>query len=131
MAGALPEVLERLAIYYEREDELRKRYRSTDVPVITVAAVIMIIVMLFSSCLWLSVTSAIDRATGYDPGGLGRPDWLVRWWYAVGFGLLLVAVGTRRYPYSYGADAKDASTAALASGGNLRKWSFYPDSVAL
>jgi len=126
LAGALPEVLERLAIYYEREDELRKKISEALMypGVITVAAVIMIIVMLF---FVLPMVIGNFSQFGIEPPAmtqavLGARDWLVRWWYAVGFGLLLVAVGTRRYVRTpMGRMQKDTLLLHLPVVGELRK----------
>lgn len=49
LAGAMPEVLERLALYYEREDELRKKVSEALMypTIISVVSVAMVLVLLF------------------------------------------------------------------------------------
>ncbi len=86
-AGALPEVLERLAHYYEREDELRKKVSEALMyPMIIVSvAIVMVLILLF-----FVLPMLIDNFAGFgvEPPMLtqrvlaGR-DWAVSNWYLV------------------------------------------------
>ncbi len=92
-AGALPEVLDRLAIYYEREDELRKKIGEALMypGIIFTVAFIMVLLLIF---IVLPMLIRNFAGFGVEPPVLtqrilaGR-DWMVQHWYLV-LGILFV-----------------------------------------
>ena len=87
VSGSLPEVLDRLALYYEREDELRKKVSEalmypaiiSSVSVVMVAVLLFVVLpMLVNNFASFGVeTPAITLAV------LGARDWMVQHWYVV------------------------------------------------
>lgn len=99
ISGALPEVLDRLAIYYEREDELRKKISDALMypAIISSVSVVMVFVLLFvvlpmlvSNFASFGVeTPAITMAV------LNARDWMVEHWYVVVGAIVALALGLR------------------------------------
>ena len=98
-SGALPEVLDRLAIYYEREDELRKKISDALMypAIISSVSVVMVFVLLFvvlpmlvSNFASFGVeTPAITMAV------LNARDWMVEHWYVVVGAIVALVLGLR------------------------------------
>jgi len=96
VSGSLPEVLDRLALYYEREDELRKKVSEalmypaiiSSVSVVMVAVLLFVVLpMLVNNFASFGVeTPAITLAV------LGARDWMVQHWYVVVGAVLAVAL---------------------------------------
>lgn len=100
-AGALPEVLERLAIYYEKEDELRKKiFEALMYPlIITGVACVMVLILLF---FVLPMLISNFAGFGIEPPRLTQViletrDWAVQYWYVVLGVLAAAALGVRVY----------------------------------
>ncbi len=99
ISGALPEVLDRLAIYYEREDELRKKISDALMypAIISSVSVVMVFVLLFvvlpmlvSNFASFGVeTPAITMAV------LNARDWMVEHWYVVVGAIVALVLGLR------------------------------------
>jgi len=126
IAGALPEVLDRLALYYEREDELRKKISEALMypAIVSVMAVLMIFVMLF---VVLPMLVSNFAGFGVEPPALtqavlqGR-DWMVSHWYIVLGIVVLVSVLVRMYLRTpLGTAQKDALRLALPAAGEMQK----------
>ena len=100
VSGTMPEVLERLATYYEREDELRKKISEALMypAIITSVSFVMVIVLLFVVLPMLVKnfagfgveTPAITLAV------LNSRDWMVSHWYVV-VGLIAALIMGWRY----------------------------------
>lgn len=100
VSGSLPEVLDRLALYYEREDELRKKVSEalmypaiiSSVSVVMVAVLLFVVLpMLVNNFASFGVeTPAITLAV------LGARDWMVQHWYVV-VGVVLAVALLYRY----------------------------------
>ena len=126
VSGTMPEVLDRLATYYEREDELRKKISEALMypAIITSVSFVMVIVLLFVVLPMLVKnfagfgveTPAITLAV------LNSRDWMVSHWYVV-VGLiaaLIMGGGTGCAPNrSLDADSVLLSVPAL---GEMQKW---------
>jgi type IV pilus assembly protein PilC len=87
LAGAMPEVLERLALYYEREDELRKKVSEALMypTIISVVSVAMVLVLLFV-VLPMLVSNFASFGVQTPPitmAVLNARDWMVERWYVV------------------------------------------------
>lgn len=96
IAGALPEVLDRLAMYYEREDELRKKVSEALMypGIITSVAIVMVLILLF-----FVLPMLVDNFSqfGVEPPALtqailGFRLWIIEYWYLAG-GIVLAFVG--------------------------------------
>jgi type IV pilus assembly protein PilC len=100
VSGTMPEVLDRLATYYEREDELRKKISEALMypAIITSVSFVMVIVLLFVVLPMLVKnfagfgveTPAITLAV------LNSRDWMVSHWYVV-VGLIAAVIMGWRY----------------------------------
>jgi type IV pilus assembly protein PilC len=100
VSGTMPEVLDRLATYYEREDELRKKISEALMypAIITSVSFVMVIVLLFVVLPMLVKnfagfgveTPAITLAV------LNSRDWMVSHWYVV-VGLIAALIMGWRY----------------------------------
>ena len=126
VTGALPEVLDRLAIYYEREDELRKKISEALMypAIITSVSLLMVLVLLFV-VLPMLVSNFAGFGVETPPITLavlhGR-DWVVKHWYIV-LGLILAIVfGLRAYVQTkQGRYIKDSLLLAIPILGELQK----------
>lgn len=126
VTGALPEVLDRLAIYYEREDELRKKISEALMyPMIIVGVSgLMVLILLFVVLPMLVAnfsgfgveTPAITKAV------LNGRDWMVEFWYIV-VGLILALVfALRAYvKTTVGRFTRDSLLLALPVLGEMQK----------
>lgn len=100
-AGALPEVLDRLAIYYEREDELRKKVgEALMYPGIIFSVAIAIVLLLIFVVLPMLISNF--AGFGIEPPRvtqvvLGVRDWMVAQWYIVLGAIAAAVFGMRRY----------------------------------
>lgn len=101
VTGALPEVFDRLALYYEREDELRKKIAEALMyPTIIVSVSLLMVVILLFVVLPMLVenfagfgveTPAITQAV------LNGRDWIVQHWYVVLALILATIFGLRAW----------------------------------
>ncbi|MGI6641753.1 MAG: type II secretion system F family protein [Limnochordia bacterium] len=126
VAGALPEVLDRLAIYYEREDELRKKISEALMypAIVTSVSVIMVFVLLFFVLPMLirNFTSFGVEPPALTQAVLNGRDWMVANWYIVLGILVLVGVLLRMYLQTpTGRGQKDALKLKLPAVGELQK----------
>lgn len=126
MAGALPEVLDRLAVYYEREDELRKKISDALMypTIVTVVAVTMVFVLLFFVLPMLvrNFTSFGVEPPALTQAVLNGRDWMVAHWYVVLGGILLAYILLRMYLQTpRGRRQKDALKLSLPAVGELQK----------
>ena len=126
VAGALPEVLERLAIYYEREDELRKKISEALMypGIITAVAGLMVLILLF---FVLPMLIRNFSGFGVEPPRLtqiilaGR-DWMVTHWYIVLFAIGVVVFSVKTYVNTTGGKKQWHSfTLNVPVLGNLNK----------
>lgn len=87
VSGTLPEVFDRLAIYYEREDELRKKISEALMypSIIVAVSGLMIVVLLF-----VVLPMLVENFAGFGVetpaitvAVLNARDWMVRRWYIV------------------------------------------------
>lgn len=126
VSGALPEVLERLAIYYEREDELRKKISEALMypAIITSVSLVMVVVLLFvvlpmlvSNFAGFGVeTPAITLAV------LDARDWVVEHWYIVLATFIALGFLYRFYTSTkQGRFVRDSVRLALPVVGELQK----------
>ncbi len=130
LAGALPTVLERLAIYYEREDELRKKVSEALMypAVISVFAFFVVLALLF---FVLPMFAGIFAQFGGELPALTAAvlrfrDWLITYWYAV----LSVVIGLIVFLRWYGKTERgryrfDYLTLRLPVVGNLVQMVIY------
>ena len=126
VAGALPEVLDRLAVYYEREDELRKKISDALMypTIVTVVAVTMVFVLLFFVLPMLvrNFTSFGVEPPALTQAVLNGRDWMVAHWYVVLGGILLAYILLRMYLQTpRGRRQKDALKLSLPAVGELQK----------
>lgn len=101
VTGALPEVFDRLALYYEREDELRKKIAEALMyPTIIMSVSLLMVVILLFVVLPMLVenfagfgveTPAITQAV------LNGRDWIVQHWYVVLALILATIFGLRAW----------------------------------
>ena len=101
VTGALPEVFDRLALYYEREDELRKKIAEALMyPTIIMSVSLLMVVILLFVVLPMLVenfagfgveTPAITQAV------LNGRDWIVQHWYVVLSLILATIFGLRAW----------------------------------
>lgn len=126
IAGALPEVLERLAIYYEREDELRKKVSEALIypAIVTGVSVIMVVVLLFV-VLPMLVSNFVGFGIEPPPitqGVLRVRDWLVAHWYiALGAVVLVFVLGRLYFRTPTGKAQKDGFKLRAPVVGELQK----------
>lgn len=101
VSGSLPEVLERLAIYYEREDELRKKISEALMypTIIMVVSGLMVLVLLF-----VVLPMLVDNFAGFGVetppitvAVLAGRDWMVQHWYLVLAFLVALGYAWRAY----------------------------------
>ncbi len=101
VTGSLPEILDRLAIYYEREDELRKKISEAMMypAIISSVSVVMVLILLF-----VVLPMLVDNFAGFGVetpaitvAVLNGRDWMVQHWYLVIAGLVAFVVGLRFY----------------------------------
>lgn len=126
VSGSLPEVLDRLAIYYEREDELRKKIAEASMyPAIIISVSLVMVLVLLFAVLPMLVNNfagfgveipAITRAV------LGGRDWAVRNWYVVVGIIIAIVLGLRYYVTTKpGRLMKDSIQLALPVVGEMQK----------
>lgn len=126
VSGALPEVLDRLAQYYEREDELRKKISDALMypAIISGVSVLMVIVLLFVVLPMLVAnfagfgveTPAITLAV------LNARDWLLQHWYIVIGGLVVLTFLYRYYVSTQqGSLVRDSVRLAIPVLGEMQK----------
>lgn len=101
VTGALPEVLDRLAIYYEREDELRKKVAEALMypAMITSVSILMVFALLF-----VVLPMLVDNFAGFGVeipamtiAVLDARDWMLDHWYIVLGGILAIVLGLRAF----------------------------------
>ena len=126
IAGALAEVLDRLAVYYEREDELRKKVSEALMypTIVSVLSLAMVVVLLF---VVLPMLAANFASLGVPTPPLTQAvlnarDWMVRHWYVV-LGVLAGLVFGCRFTVSTrpGRWVRDSLLLALPVLGELQK----------
>lgn len=127
MSGTMPEVLDRLATYYEREDELRKKISEALMypAIITSVSFVMVIVLLFVVLPMLVKnfagfgveTPAITLAV------LNSRDWMVSHWYVV-VGLIAALIMGWRYwvRTKPGRWMRDSVLLSVPVLGEMQKW---------
>lgn len=126
IAGALPEVLDRLAVYYEREDELRKKISEALMypAIITGVSVLMVFVLLFFVLPMLVNNFA---SFGIEPPlitqrVLAVRDWLAEFWYvALAVFILLIFLGRFYFNTQIGRAQKDAVKLKIPVIGQLQQ----------
>jgi len=126
IAGALPEVLDRLADYYEREDELRKKISEALMypAIITGVSVLMVFILLFFVLPMLVNNFA---GFGIEPPAmtqavLNARDWMVSYWYvALAIAILLIFLGRMYLRTPTGTHQKDKARLAIPIIGELQK----------
>ncbi len=126
VSGSLPEVLDRLAIYYEREDELRKKISEALMyPVIIISvSLVMVLVLLFAVLPML-----VNNFSGFSveipaitKAVLGGRDWAVSNWYVVVGIIIAIILGLRYYVKTTpGRFMKDSLQLALPVVGDMQK----------
>lgn len=126
VSGSLPEVLDRLAIYYEREDELRKKISEALMyPVIIISvSLIMVLVLLFAVLPML-----VRNFAGFGVeipaitlAVLAGRDWMVSRWYVVVGVIVAIVIGLRYYITTKpGRFMKDALQLKLPVVGEMQK----------
>ncbi|NLJ79538.1 MAG: type II secretion system F family protein [Firmicutes bacterium] len=125
-AGALPEVLERLALYYEREDELRKKLSEALMypGIITAVSLLMVIVLLF---VVLPLLVKNFAGLGVETPALtvkvlNVKDWFTDYWYVVFAACTAIILGLRAYLRTkQGRFLKDYFLLALPALGEMQK----------
>lgn len=126
VSGSLPEVLNRLAIYYEREDELRKKISEALMyPAIIISvSLVMVLVLLFAVLPML-----VNNFSGFGveipaitQAVLGGRDWVVDHWYVVLGIFIAIILGLRYYITTKpGRFMKDSLQLALPVVGEMQK----------
>lgn len=126
VTGSLPEVLDRLAIYYEREDELRKKISEALMYpiIISSVAVVMVVILLF-----VVLPMLVDNFAGFGvetpaitTAVLNGRDWMVQHWYVVLGALAAIIFGLRFYVRSkQGRYVKDYLLLAMPVLGEMQK----------
>ena len=126
VSGSLPEVLDRLAIYYEREDELRKKISEALMyPVIIISvSLVMVLVLLF-----VVLPMLVNNFSGFGvdvpaitKAVLGGRDWVVAHWYIVLGIIVAIVLGLRYYVTTKpGRYLKDSLQLALPVLGEMQK----------
>ena len=130
----MPEVLDRLAVYYEREDELRKKISEALMypAIITGVSVLMVLVLLFFVLPMLVNNFA---SFGIEPPlitqrVLAVRDWLAEFWYvALAVFFLLIFLGRFYFNTQIGRAQKDAVKLKIPVIGSCSRWSSSRDSV--
>lgn len=101
VSGSLPEVLDRLALYYEREDELRKKISEALMyPAIIISvSLIMVLVLLFAVLPMLvrNFAGFGVEIPGVTLAVLAGRDWAVSHWYVVLGIIIALILGIRYY----------------------------------
>lgn len=101
ITGALPEVLDRLAIYYEREDELAKKIAEALMypGIITAVSFLMVLLLLF-----VVLPSLVSTFAGFGvetpditQNVLDARDWILANWYIIAGVILIVVLGYRYF----------------------------------
>lgn len=126
VTGALSEVLDRLAIYYEREDELRKKISEALMypGIITAVSLLMVIVLLF-----VVLPMLVSNFAGFGVetpaitlSVLNARDWMIEHWYVV-IGAIVALVFLYRYYVStkQGRYVRDSVLLALPVLGEMQK----------
>jgi len=126
VSGALPEVLDRLAIYYEREDELRKKIGEALLypAIITAVSFLMVLILLF-----VVLPMLVKNFAGFGVETpaltlkvLNARDWVLEFWYVIIGAFLFVYAAFRFYINTDGGRyVKDAITLALPAVGEISK----------
>lgn len=101
VTGSLPEIFDRLAIYYEREDELRKKISEALMypTIIAIVSGLMVLVLLF---VVLPMLVANFSGFGVEVPAitmsvLNARDWMITYWYVVIGFLVAIVMGVRFY----------------------------------
>ena len=126
VSGSLPEVLDRLAIYYEREDELRKKISEALMyPVIIgVVSGVMVLVLLF-----VVLPMLVNNFSGFGvevpaitKAVLHGRDWMIQHWYIVLAVIAAFVFGSRAYMKTkQGRFIKDSLALAIPVIGEMQK----------
>ena len=100
VTGALPEIFDRLALYYEREDELRKKISEALMypGIITTVSILMVFVLLFVVLPMLvkNFSGFGVQVPAFTLAVLDARDWAVKYWYILA-GLVAAIVLSYRY----------------------------------
>ena len=130
VSGTLPEVFDRLAIYYEREDELRKKIaEATMYPSIIVAVSgLMVIILLF-----VVLPMLVENFAGFGVetpaitlAVLNGRDWIVQHWYIVLGVVLATTFGLRTWVKTGpGRLARDTLLLSLPILGEMQKMMIF------
>lgn len=126
VTGSLPEILDRLAIYYEREDELRKKISEALMYPVIIGSVSMLMVLVL---LFVVLPMLVENFSGFGVdipaitvAVLNGRDWMVSHWYIV-IGIIVAAVFSLRYYVSTkpGRLMKDSLKLAIPVVGEMQK----------
>ena len=126
ISGSLPEVLDRLAMYYEREDELRKKVTEALMypAIISSVSVLMVFVLLFVVLPMLvrNFASFGVETPAITMAVLNARDWTVEHWYVV-LGAIIGLVLLYRYwvRTKVGRRVRDSLLLALPVLGEMQK----------
>jgi len=126
ISGSLPEVLDRLAMYYEREDELRKKVSEALMypAIISSVSVLMVFVLLFVVLPMLvrNFASFGVETPAITMAVLNARDWTVEHWYVV-LGAIIGLVLLYRYwvRTKVGRRVRDSLLLALPVLGEMQK----------
>lgn len=126
VTGSLPEILDRLAVYYEREDELRKKISEALMYplIISSVAIVMVFVLLF-----VVLPMLVENFAGFGveiPGitvtVLGARDWMVQYWYIVLALIAALVLAVRFYVQTrQGRFVKDSLALGIPIMGEMQK----------
>ncbi|HHT69838.1 MAG TPA: type II secretion system F family protein [Firmicutes bacterium] len=126
VTGSLPEIFDRLAIYYEREDELRKKISEALMYPVIIASVsfIMVLVLLF-----VVLPMLVSNFAGFGVeipaitmAVLNGRDWIITHWYIVLGLIVAISLGLRYYGTTrQGRKVKDSLKLALPVVGEMQK----------
>lgn len=126
VTGSLPEIFDRLAIYYEREDELRKKISEALMYPAIIASVsfIMVLVLLF-----VVLPMLVSNFAGFGVeipaitmAVLNGRDWIITHWYIVLGLIVAISLGLRYYGTTrQGRKVKDSLKLALPVVGEMQK----------
>ena len=126
LTGALAEVLERLALFYEREDELNKKISEALMypGIITGVSFLMVLVLLF-----VVLPNLVNTFSGFGvetpaitKAVLDGRDWLISHWYIVALGIAALVFGYRYFVSTdRGRLLRDATHLKLPVLGGMQK----------
>lgn len=126
VTGALPEVFDRLAIYYEREDELRKKISEALMypGIITAVSILMVVILLFVVLPMLvrNFSGFGVEIPAFTLAVLAARDWAIHYWYLI-LGLMTALVFGYRYVLrtKQGRYVRDRTLLALPVLGEMQK----------